>query len=963
MIHRTIFTFAIIFVLAVVFAATIDAQAPHEDWRTIETEHYRVHFTEEYSEWARHAAERLESVREIVGREVGFVPEETVDVVVMDPIARANGSAWPFIGYPRMVLWTSPPGPESVIGNYSDWVELLSIHEQAHLAHLLRPSRNRMQRLVSAALGVGPITYRAPRWAIEGYATVIEGELTGTGRPQSDLRAAILRKWAQQGRLPSYSRMSSDSRSYMGMSMAYLVGSAYLEWLREREGADSLRNVWARLSARRTRSFEEAFSGVFGESPAALYARFTAELTHRALELETSVEPRREGQLWQDLSWQSGAPAVSSDGTRIAIVLRGRERPSRLVVWETGPDEEALEKWEEDVRELLEKDPDDVPAVLRKPLRRKPQHELVARNGADMLTPRWLSDGSILFVRYEPDAYGFLHPDLFRWRPESGDLRRLTWGADLREPTPVSSSEVVAVRRRHGKSGLVRYDLLTHEERALTEPSLHIVYGWPRADRAGRRIAFARHAAGRWRLSFLDLSSDAVVDLELPEDATTVAWPEWSADGKFVYAAVGAGGLLDIWRFDPEGSALPEPLTRSFGAAMAPSTGGDGTQLFFLGLDADGLDLRVLEPVPAEPLQPLETETAALAPFARPPLREAERPVIAEVGPSRPYGLGRLETRWLFGGGRTPSEQTWEVGLRVGDVIGRLDSMIVGAISNGGPQGGSARAVWRGWPIEIEGHLFGFDRERRDSPVSIPRTADMPVEERWGGELIVGWNRGWRDARVGIEGGLLVDRIEFTDPGHVEVEREIGFFTMEATRRLPLHPWLFGGSADLSLLLSEHEEEAWRGWSGEIGVVAGLDDHALAGWYRRGELDEISPLLMSFVAGGSPTSLTPRFDHLVRVWSPGLVEGTVSGSHYEGWRAEIETELLPIVPFYEAHRAGDSLEGDWTDLAGARVDLKLDPFPLLKLPGATLSLGGAYVLSGPRADETEWWITTRWRLD
>ena len=962
MIHRIELIVAAFVTVTVLAVLPCEAQAPDEAWRTLQTEHYRVHFPEAYEEWARYAAERLESVREIVGREVGYVPEGTVDVVVMDPIARANGSAWPFLDDPRMVLWTSPPGPESVIGNYADWVELLTIHEQAHLAHLLRPSRNLFQRVMGEWLGLGPITLRAPRWVSEGYATVIEGDLTGAGRPQSDIRAAILRKWAQQGRLPSYSQMSSDSRSYLGMSMAYLAGSAYLEWLREREGPESFMKVWARLSARKARSFDEAFSGVYGDSPSVLYARFRAELIHDALELEERLEPVREGELWQDLSWQTGEPAVSPDGTMVATVLRGREAPARLVVWETSEDEEALEKWEEEIRELLEKDPEDVAPVRRKPLRRKPKHELVSRDGADIVTPRWLPDGSILFVRYEPDADGFLHPDLFRWRPEEGDVERLTWGADLREPTPISEYEVVAVRRRHGKSGLVRYDLVSGQEQLLTEPALDTVPGWPRADRDGGRIAFTRHFEGRWRLTILDLESGSMRDLDLPGGVTTVAWPEWSPDGRHVYATVGKGGLLDIWRFDVRGQTSPEPLTRSFGAAMAPSIGGDGHRLFFLGLDADGLDLRVLDPLPAEGLGPIDPALASLVPLGRPAVREAEPLTVAGIGQSTPYGIGRLETRWLFGGGRTPSEETWEAGLRLGDLVGRFDSIIVGAISSGGPQGGSARAVWRGWPVEVEGHLFGFERDGTESPVSIPG-ASSSSEDRWGGEVILGWDRRWRNARLDLEGGIIIDRIELPGEERFEADREIGFVSLRAGQRRLFHPWVVGGSADLGVFAGDHGGESGRGWTGEVGIVAGLEDHSVAAWYRRGEVDQDIAGVTSFVTGGAPTSLTPEFDHLLRIWSPGLVMGTVAGAEYEGWRAEIDTELLPVVPFYEAHRAGDSLAGDWINLVGLRLDLALDPLPLLKIPGTTVSLGGAHILDGPREDRTEWWITTRWTLD
>src|SRR5436190_16241373 len=101
---------------------------------------------------------------------------------------------------------------------------------------MLRPSRNPLQRL----LPLNPITLRAPRWVLEGYATVIEGRLTGAGRPNSTIRALILRRWAQEGRLPSYSQLNSDQR-FLGMSMAYLMGSAFLEWLEQRSGTESLR--------------------------------------------------------------------------------------------------------------------------------------------------------------------------------------------------------------------------------------------------------------------------------------------------------------------------------------------------------------------------------------------------------------------------------------------------------------------------------------------------------------------------------------------------------------------------------------------------------------------------------------------------------------------------------------------------------------------------------------------------
>src|ERR1051325_7871132 len=212
-------------------------QSPSADSRTIETRHFRVHYPREYEEWSMRAASRLESIREAVSKEVGFAPAQVVDVLVMNPIAQPNGAAFPLLESPRMIFFAEPPGPDEQLGAYGHWIDLLAVHEYAHTAHMLRPSRNPLERLL---LPFDPILFRAPRWVLEGYATVIEGRLTGAGRPTSTFRALLLRRWAESGQLPAYGELNS-SQSFAGMSMAYLMGSAYLEWLRTRGGRAALR--------------------------------------------------------------------------------------------------------------------------------------------------------------------------------------------------------------------------------------------------------------------------------------------------------------------------------------------------------------------------------------------------------------------------------------------------------------------------------------------------------------------------------------------------------------------------------------------------------------------------------------------------------------------------------------------------------------------------------------------------
>ena len=338
------------------------AQGPEADWRTLTTPHYRVHYPAPTEAWTLHLAARLEAIRERVVAEVGWAPEQIVDIVVADPVAAANGQRSRCSTLPDGAL-TSPPEPASTIGNFADWAEDLVVHRTSTSSIFLRPSRNPWRRFLQRLLPVGPLSLRAPRGVHEGYATYVEGRLTGRGRPNSDLRASILRRWAVAGRLPAYGALAQDWESYLGMSMAYLVGSSYLEWLVDRSGPESLRHLWARLSAHTNRDFDTAFEGPESRRHASTTA--TAELTWRAMEVERQLAPTRQEGGFQELGCDR-RPGGPPDGAKVAIV-RQRKGRSRIVVWSTAPDAEAEKRWGGEADELLARDPEDVAPVRPPP--------------------------------------------------------------------------------------------------------------------------------------------------------------------------------------------------------------------------------------------------------------------------------------------------------------------------------------------------------------------------------------------------------------------------------------------------------------------------------------------------------------------------------------------------------------------------------------------------------------------
>ncbi|MBV8516435.1 MAG: hypothetical protein JO197_03435 [Acidobacteria bacterium] len=886
---------------ALLLGPTLAAQGPSADWRTIETPHFRVHYPKPFEAWARAAAERLESIRDAVSREVGYAPRQVVDVIVTNPEASPNGEAWPLLDTPRMIFFAEPPGPDEQLGAYGSWIEILAVHETAHIVHMLRPSRNPFERFLEhAALPVDPIVLHAPRWVLEGYATVVEGRLTGAGRPSSTLRALILRRWAEGGRLPSYAQLNSDQR-FLGMSMAYLMGSAFLEWLEQRGGPDSLRHLWARMTARERRSFDSAFAGVFGDRPDRLYGRFVAELTASAIAIDRA-STLVEGTLWQETSRATGDPAVSPDGKELAIVLRPKEGPQQLVVWSTAAPDEEEEKFAKRLRTILASDPEDVAPVRTKPLPRKAVHTLTMPDGGDIVSPRWTRDGkSLVFAHRVRDPRGALRFDLYRW--DFDTLTRVTHLADVREADPLANGTAVAIRSRFGAVQLVNVDLATGAVTPRTEPSIDVIVSHPRVSPGGK-VAWVEHRGGRWTL---------VVDGAPIALSGDVASPEWIDDDALV-VTVSNGGFAELHRVTRAGD--DRVLTRARGGAFDPApmppSAGDG-RVFFMSLDPDGYVVRALPATTnAAPAPP--AYDALLVPAVPPAPPRVTSFATRPVSAPRAYGIGRQELGWFVGQDVAPRQRATQLGVRLGDVVGRLDTIAVVALGtsdagdNDEPRGAALVTAWRGWPIEIRAHFF--ETNRKD-----------------GVEVRGIWTRGGPRSRLTLEGGALSREFAFASASLV-TQQVRGLLRLEESERVDV------------------DENHVRAIAG-VAVRRGAMRVAARYQHDSGDL----------TVGGLSYSVYPRSVSAHRIIDPALTLATLIGNGYDGWRIESTVPLLPFTAFYQRHELGATR----LSLAGLEWTFASDPLPILKVPGLDLTLGAARVLDAPLRGHTNWWIGMRWR--
>jgi hypothetical protein len=933
---------------------------PGLDWMATRTRYFDVYYPAPMTEWVRDLATRLDAVHDAVSALVGFVPRSRITVIVEDPLNDSNGFANSPLGDPVIVLWPTPPDPSGMLGVYRDWPELLAVHEYTHVAHLSRPSRAG-QRWFSRLMPIrlGPIALRTPRWAVEGYATYVEGRLTGSGRPHSAARAAYLREWALEGELPTYDQLSRTG-GFAGGAMAYLVGSAFLEWLVAQRGDSSLVAVWRRLSARQSRTFAQAFAGVYGAPPDELYGRFTVELTRRSLAVHDTLAAAGldTGVLVQRRRWSSGEPALSADGRRIAIELQNRLLPGPVVVWRT--EERVDSTRERRARERLTAlDPEDVPAVRGEPPPKVPIATLRPKAGRAFHTPRFFADSARLLVSHDdPLGDGAYRRDLYEWNSVSGALRRITHGAGIHDADPLPDGRTaVAVQCENGRCDLVRVDLATGGVTTMVRSTPATPFHRPRVSPDGHSAVVAVQRSGRWRLALVSMDVTAMDgDAELtfvdPDDGANRYDATFLPDGRRLVCVSDAGGLQNLEIVSLDGGATAT-LTRVTSAVFAPVPGPTDSSVYFLMLHARGLDLRRIDlggshgraaPAPVA-LSP------AFVPAVPNPAAPADSFPRASMAPSHQYGAGPHQHRLLPGGSYSPEGGYASLSLVGLDPVGRFVYGATGILGERSAwRGASITASWRGSHGVVPGTMTVDG--------TIYRAEQRPSDQRAYRDNAA--SRGFLDAAyTGATLGTATTRDYGSSRLQLRVGGNLGVVDQQAADRA-VRGLAFGEArgatrvrhglyrVDLAATVhASHGATDGLGFARAIGTVTAdvatpfggaRIDATIAGSDGGGGPFE------RFAIGGWPTPLVDASVLSQRIAMPALPAGFAFGTHVKTLRAS--ASLGPIRPYYWIATTRENFTG-WARVAGLDVDVSAPAFPTFAIPAIGFRAGAAYSWNEP----------------
>jgi len=928
--------------------------------QTIETEHARIHFHQDYQAFAQQVASKFEPIYEDVSQRVGFEQNDKLDFLIGDDFHQANGYAIPFAAGKIVKVFTSSPRSEEALGSYNDWLDIVISHELTHKIQMSAPSRSWRSSLDSLFLTSDLLNFfRYPRWVTEGYATVIETEYTKQGRVNSDYIKALLQQWAIEGQLPSYETLNGSS-SYEGNRMAYYQGSAFLFWLQSNYGQEKLQQLWKRNTAKKYRNFEDAFSGLLLSSPQSLYKEFVAEQTYAAKQNQSGKVSK--GKLWQNNDFRVISSEPSPTQNQLLQLEIDNKGYAQLNVFSLDENTKAKEEFVKSNKELLTADKQDIADSMPEVFNREAIHTLTPTKNIQWRHARWLDENHALILHAQLQDNNELGFELAKVTFATGEVTKITQSLRLHDFALTSDlKSVIATSHFAGFNQIIKVSLLDGSFEVLDDKRLNQPMDNLTISPDGETLALMAIHDKQWKIHFYHLETEQWQVVELPIEGSYTSHLRWQTDGLYfsqshsdemheLRKGIKGNVAVDVYRLQPKEKTWQQ-LTQ--GNKLVTNAFTINGQLIYLSTSSQGQDTYSQSINEQLSNSELSSGNFELLTFDKP----VPKINLASDLPTKDYGIGpQTGLMTLITGYDSNDDSGADIVIRGGDPLGRLRWQA--AITNGDEQEHGSLSVKSNWQdlewfaefIDREYKNEVFNRDNQLINVNVAKTFTVTDNSRF--KMQFGLGRDEANYFYANHNGELNDEIN-----HYRLQGKYG------------HSFNLG-KVDLGFSLNaafidyesgQQEKQRWQRNNYGLGAFVNHGGYSLQYHYQDSQVDENTPFYALLSQGGQLTTTTSQVLNSHQADSR-VPLAWQTGFHFK--QHNVEVDLHGLTLFYLKNEADEN-----DSLAAYGVELKVNNernmTPLID--GLTVQLGYSWykeknIITNIVEDESQLYVTATYQF-
>lgn len=591
---------------------------PKLDWKTVETEHFYVHYHTGLEHTAMETASDAERAYGQLTSRFDHTPRAKIHLVVTDVDDSSNGMSSVF-PYPQVSIYSTAPSSDSSLDNYDYWLPTLLTHELTHVVVI------DMTRGIPAALRFlfgYSIAFNAfvPGWLTEGASVNEETSLTTAGRGRGAYMDMALRCAIIEGKFPSIDRAGNGMIDWPGGQSPYIFGGAFYMYLVEKYGEKKMAEFFDRYSgqlipfrinAAAEKTLGKDFVALWDEWQKAINEKYKADaekikaegivsgqaITNRGYYIERPLWAADSGKIYfSEYSPHTGGAvrSIASDGKGEKKIL-GVGAGSGMAL-----------------------DPSGERLVYSK---------LIPYSG-------------------KPSKRFYFFNDLYIYNLKTGKSSRLTKGERASDPSfSPDGKRVVYVSRSNAGTALKYVEIDSGKIAEIIAAKTSVAIDTPRYSPDGSALVFSAHTAGAGRDIFL-LKNGEANPAGLTDHPSRDLDPVWSADGKYILFTGERTGIANIFAIDAAAGNLFQ-VTNVLGGAYQASVSPDGKWIAYSGYTSRGYDVFRLDYNPLSWRPAVSAITATVAE----PISSPEIEIAATIKTSKPkkyFPFGMLLPKYLI---------------------------------------------------------------------------------------------------------------------------------------------------------------------------------------------------------------------------------------------------------------------------------------------------------------------------